>query len=118
METTTVTAATATTPATTAATTPKNATSQEFIGSDARIVESSNPQIIGLNGTIINETKSMFALDTKKGVKLAAKADSVWEISIGDCPPVIIDGSTIQKRPFDRIGRGAGRRKSSGGESP
>jgi len=36
----------------------------EFIGLETKIINSSNPQVIGLNGTIINETKSMFTLNT------------------------------------------------------
>ena len=46
--------------------TTTNITSHEFIGLNTKIVESSNPQIIGLNGIIIDETKSMFTLNTKR----------------------------------------------------
>ena len=42
----------------------------EFIGLETKIIHSSNPQVIGLNGTIINETKSMFTLNTEKGTKM------------------------------------------------
>ena len=51
----------------------------EFIGLDTQIIQSSNPQFIGLNGTITNETKSMFTLNTKKGVKSIPKATSHWK---------------------------------------
>ena len=45
--------------------TAKNISRHEFIGLNTQITKSSNQQVIGLNGTIINETKSMFTINTK-----------------------------------------------------
>jgi len=75
----------------------------EFIGLETQIVESSNPQVIGLNGTIINETKSMFTINTQKGTKSIQKSNSNWKFSISG-KDTIVDGSKIEKRPFERIG--------------
>jgi ribonuclease P protein subunit POP4 len=83
--------------------TADNITSHEFIGLDTEIIESSNPQVIGLNGRIINETKSMFTINTEKGTKSIAKSTNNWKFSIEN-KDVIIEGSKITKRPFDRIG--------------
>lgn len=83
--------------------TADNITSHEFIGLHTEIVKSTNPQVIGLNGRIINETKSMFTLNTEKGVKSIAKSINNWKFSIEN-KDVIIEGSKITKRPFDRIG--------------
>ncbi len=80
-----------------------NITSHEFVGLHTEIIQSSNPQIIGLNGSIIDETKSMFRINTKKGTKSIAKSKNSWKFSI-DGKDTIIDGSKIAKRPFDRIG--------------
>jgi len=80
-----------------------NITSHEFIGLDTEITQSSNPQIIGLNGRIVDETKSMFRINTKNGMKLIAKSKNSWKFSIEN-QDIIIDGSKIAKRPFDRIG--------------
>ncbi len=68
-----------------------NITSHEFIGLHTEIVQSSNPQIIGLNGRIDDETKSI------------AKSKNSWKFSIEN-KDIVIDGSKIAKRPFDRIG--------------
>ena len=46
--------------------TAENILQHEFIGLNTKFQQSTNPQLIGLNGTIINETKSMFALKPKK----------------------------------------------------
>ncbi len=83
--------------------TADNITSHEFIGLDTEITQSTNPQIVGLNGRIINETKSMFTINTDKGVKSIAKSQNIWKFSI-DNQDVIVDGTKIAKRPFDRIG--------------
>ena len=83
--------------------TADNITSHEFIGLDTEITQSSNPEIIGLNGRIINETKSMFTINTKNGMKSISKSENSWKFSIDD-KDIVIDGSKIAKRPFDRIG--------------
>jgi ribonuclease P protein subunit POP4 len=83
--------------------TADNIRSHEFIGLDTEIVQSTNPQVIGLNGRIINETKSMFTINTENGVKSIAKSTNNWKFSIQN-NDIIVDGSKIAKRPFDRIG--------------
>ena len=83
--------------------TANNITSHEFIGLDTEIIESSNPQVIGLNGRIVNETKSMFTINTINGLKQIAKSTSSWKFSI-ESEDVIVKGTSIAKRPFDRIG--------------
>ena len=83
--------------------TADNITLHEFIGLHTEIVKSTNPQIIGLNGSIVDETKSMFRINTKNGTKSIAKSNNSWKFSIEN-KEVIIDGSKIVKRPFDRIG--------------
>ncbi len=80
-----------------------NITTHEFIGLHTEITQSSNPQIIGLNGRIVDETKSMFTINTKNGTKSIAKAENSWKFSIEN-KDIVIDGSKIAKRPFDRIG--------------
>jgi len=83
--------------------TTDNITSHEFIGLNTEIVQSTNPQVIGLNGRIENETKSMFTINTENGMKTIAKSTNNWKFSI-DNSDVIVEGSKITKRPFDRIG--------------
>ncbi|HUT05704.1 MAG TPA: ribonuclease P protein subunit [Nitrosopumilaceae archaeon] len=80
-----------------------NITKHEFIGLKTQITDSTNSQIIGLNGTIINETKSMFGLKTEKGIKLIPKSTNSWTFKVNK-QQITIDGASIQKRSFDRIG--------------
>ncbi|EPA04781.1 ribonuclease P protein component 1 [Candidatus Nitrosarchaeum limnium] len=83
--------------------TSDNLTSHELIGLRIEIIESSNPQIIGLNGTITDETKSMFTMSTVNGSKMVTKSNNVWKFSINN-QDVVLEGSKISKRPHDRIG--------------
>ena len=75
----------------------------EFIGLETQIVDSTNQQVIGLNGTIINETKSMFTINTEKGMKIIPKSTNEWGFSIQG-EKTIVNGSKIVKRSFERIG--------------
>ncbi|MCE9617954.1 MAG: ribonuclease P protein subunit [Nitrosarchaeum sp.] len=83
--------------------TVENITSHELIGLRTEIVESSNPQIIGLNGTIIDETKSMITINTVNGTKMISKSNNSWKFLI-DNKDIVLNGIKIAKRPFDRIG--------------
>jgi len=80
-----------------------NITSHELIGMDTEIVRSSNRQIIGLNGRIVDETKSMITISTARGMKSIAKSNNDWKFTI-DRRDVIVNGSRIAKRSFDRLG--------------
>jgi ribonuclease P protein subunit POP4 len=75
----------------------------EFIGLDTKVINSSNSQVIGLNGTVINETKSMFTINTEKGMKMIPKLTNDWRFTING-KSMTVKGSTIAKRPFERIG--------------
>ncbi len=48
----------------------ENITMHELVGLKTIISDSPNKQIIGLYGTIVDETKFMFIINTKKGLKM------------------------------------------------
>jgi len=83
--------------------TADNLVSHELIGLKTEITQSSNKQVIGLNGTIMDETKSMFILNTKNGIKRISKMNNTWKFLVNNVEKEI-NGSSITKRPFDRLG--------------
>ena len=75
----------------------------ELIGLETKVVESSNLQLVGLNGRVINETKSMITINSKKGKKMIPKLTSNFKFFING-ESILVKGSSITKRPFERIG--------------
>lgn len=83
--------------------TKENIASHELIGLHAQIVKSSNEQIVGIAGKVIDETKFMFTLDTVKGKKKFPKDTARWKFSF-KCDQTEIDGTKLVKRPYERMG--------------
>ncbi|MBC8494668.1 ribonuclease P protein subunit [archaeon] len=75
-----------------------NKLKQEFIGSEINIVKSTNKSLVGLQGTILDETKNTFKIKTTKGNKIILKNTSTFKIN-----NTIIKGIEIIKKPQDRI---------------
>lgn len=83
--------------------TPQNDSVNELVGLYTSVIESTNSQIIGLSGKIVNETKSMLEIQTRNGLKKIPKNHSKWQVNT-DTQKFVIDGASINKRPQDRIG--------------
>ena len=83
--------------------TPENITRHELIGLETSIMESNNLQVVGLHGKIVDETKSMFAIETQIGIKKIPKENSTWKFNL-DGVGVIVFGKTIAKRSYERMG--------------
>lgn len=83
--------------------TPENIEYHELIGLQARVVYSSNRQIIGLDGKIVDETKHMFTLETRNGIKRIAKSSSHWKFQLNGQNNEL-DGAKLVRRSFERIG--------------
>ncbi len=83
--------------------TVENITRHELIGLETSIVKSTNSQMIGLHGKIVDETKSMFAIQTATGIKTIPKHNSTWQFNFNGTT-VLVDGNSIIKRSFERMG--------------
>lgn len=83
--------------------TKENLLVHELIGLDATVLKSNNKQIVGISGKIIDETKSMFSLDTKNGIKKIPKENTEWKFSF-DNNESIVNGNLLTKRPQERLG--------------
>ena len=83
--------------------TEQNILLHELVGLDAEVIKSTNKDVIGIQGTIIDETKSMLILDTKKGIKKIQKDHNEWKFSL-NFNDIIVQGNKIAKRSHDRLG--------------
>ncbi len=83
--------------------TAENITLHELIGLDTEITQSSNVQLVGFKGKVVDETKSMFVLNTHKGMKKIPKENTIWQFSLRS-NKIILDGNMLSKRSFERLG--------------
>jgi len=86
-------------------TSPENVLVHEIIGLGAKIVESTDPTLSGVSGSIVFETRNMISIRTDSAVKqIAKKAAKKIEIKThsGVC---FISGSSLIGRPEDRTSR-------------
>jgi ribonuclease P protein subunit POP4 len=80
--------------------TAENLASHELIGLKCKVIDAMNPYLIGIEGTIVDETKNMIIIKNKKEWKIPKK-DVILEFTIGK--KVIIKGSSLVGRPEDRV---------------
>ena len=81
----------------------ENISSHEMIGLRTEITHSSNNQFVGLTGTIVDETKSLFTINTKNGNKMIPKTQNTWKF-FSDENEFTFSGHLLEKRSFDRLG--------------
>ena len=79
-----------------------NIFSHEIIGLKTIVTNSPNSAIIGLNGTVVDETKSMFTIKTKNRFKNIPKKYNTWKFFV-DNQEMTISGTMLEKRSFDRL---------------
>lgn len=82
---------------------PKNLVLHELIGLEVKVSSSTNKQLEGLKGTVIDETRNMLTIETPKGEKKLAKQDCVFSFHLPSGEWVKVQGSLLVARPEDRI---------------
>lgn len=80
----------------------ENILMHELVGLKTVISDSPDKHIIGLYGTIVDETKSMFVINTKKGLKMIQKKHNTWKFHVKN-KETNLSGILFVKRSFDRL---------------
>lgn len=80
--------------------TPKTLLRHELIGLKCKVVRASNPEIIGTEGTVIDESKNMIVLKNDKK-RMIPKKDATFQFELEEA--VIVDGKFLLGRPEDRV---------------
>jgi ribonuclease P protein subunit POP4 len=75
----------------------------EFIGLNAKVVKSSNPNYVGIEGNVVNETHSTLVITHKSKNKTVMKKITIFHFTLSDGTVVEINGKAIVGRPEDRI---------------
>lgn len=73
-----------------------------LIGSQASVTTSQNKSLIGITGTVMDETKNMVTLLTDRGSRMVPKSSNIWEVRHGD-ETIRLDGVSISKRFHERV---------------
>jgi ribonuclease P protein subunit POP4 len=83
--------------------TKQNVSKHELIGLEARVVNSSDKNLIGTYGTIIDETKDMLVIDQVGKPRIVQKKNSVFKLTLPSGEDIDVDGAKLVARPEDRI---------------
>ena len=70
-----------------------------WLAKNLHVVESTDSTLLGLEGTVVNETRNMILVRTTDGENMLSK--SIIRFTIDDSE--IIDGQGVQQRPENRI---------------
>jgi len=75
----------------------------EFIGLKAKVVKSSNPNYVGIAGTVVDETRNTLVIRHKNEDKVIVKEAAIFQFTLTDGTVVEIEGNVILGRPEDRV---------------
>jgi ribonuclease P protein subunit POP4 len=89
----------------------ENIFAHEFLGLNAKVLQSNDKNKIGLEGKIVDETKNLLVFETKKGIKQLPKKECIFEFELGT-EKTIVPGLRVTGRPEDRI-KNFGRKKNA-----
>ncbi|HID17949.1 TPA: ribonuclease P protein component 1 [Candidatus Bathyarchaeota archaeon] len=90
--------------------TPRNIARHELIGLEARVVDSSHKDYIGISGKIVDETRNMLVIFSDGKFKRILKKVSTFHLKLPDGKLVEVEGWRILGRPEDRVKKSPTRR--------
>jgi ribonuclease P protein subunit POP4 len=76
---------------------------QCFIGLNAKVTKSSNPEYISIAGEVIDETRNTLVILHDEEEKTIIKDVAVFHFTLPDGTVVEIDGKSIVGRPENRV---------------
>ncbi|HDM23623.1 ribonuclease P protein subunit [archaeon] len=84
--------------------TPLNIAQHELIGLEVEVIESSHPNLIGVKGKVIDETKNLLILELKNGRRVKVpKSICVFRFFISEKHRIVVKGEEIAKSPDERL---------------
>ncbi len=82
---------------------PKTLLHHELIGLELSIIESRNPSLVGLHGTIVDESRNMLSILVDNEIKKIPKQICIFKIKLPDGSRIKIIGKTLVERPENRL---------------
>ncbi|MCK5183942.1 MAG: ribonuclease P protein component 1 [Candidatus Heimdallarchaeota archaeon] len=86
--------------------TPENIHRHELIGLKIEIIQSTDKQMMGMNGLVVDETKNLLTIDSSKNdsnrVRIPKK-DCVFRFSLPSGEQVDVEGRLLKLKPENRL---------------
>jgi len=84
--------------------TSRNLTRHEIIGLKIRVLQYPDPSIAGLSGVVVDETQKTLVVEDPSGRRVRLfKLNGVFEFTLPNGETVVIRGSSIIGRPWERL---------------
>ena len=84
--------------------TPQNIMRHELVGLEVKIIQSSNWDLEGIQGKVVNENKKTITIEDSEGnEKIIPNRSAKFHFTLPEGTIVEIDGKIIVSRPEDRI---------------
>lgn len=83
--------------------TKQNVLRHELIGLDARVANSSDPQLVGVCGKIVDETRNTLVIEHDGRAKQVLKKVSIFRITLPSGEEVEVDGAKLVAPPEERV---------------
>ena len=65
-------------------------------------MKSTNHSMLGISGKVVDETKNLLCIQTKKDIKKVPKEKNIFEIGVNGTS-IIVDGTLLVGRPEVRV---------------
>lgn len=88
--------------------TPETLPRHELIGLHVRVVESSDPTLVGCEGEVVMETTNTLSIADKSRTRQVPKAVVTFEFALPTGDYVTVDGERLLARPARRTERTGG----------
>jgi len=85
--------------------TKRNVLRHELIGLEARVMNSSDPKLLGTYGTIVDETRDMLVIEQAGRTKIVPKASSKFMFTCPSNEKVEVNGAKLVGQPEERVKR-------------
>ncbi|MEM4481183.1 MAG: ribonuclease P protein subunit [Desulfurococcaceae archaeon] len=84
--------------------TRRNLQYHEIIGLRVRVLQYSDPQLVGLEGVVVDETLKTLVVEKHGGARIRVfKSQAVFEFKLPSGEAAVIRGDNLIGRPWDRL---------------
>jgi ribonuclease P protein subunit POP4 len=82
--------------------TPETLPRHELVGLDCEVVAASNPDVVGIGGSVVVETTQTLAIEGAERVWHVPKADATFAFDLPSGETVRVEGDRLVARPARR----------------